>query len=445
MSLRHRNGFRDAGIEWVDSLPTDWREGRLRWLARLYAGGTPNRADESFWTDGTIPWLNSGTVNQGLIKEPSAFITEDALANSSARWVPAGALVMALAGQGKTKGMVAQMGFTATCNQSMAAIVPRRGVDARYVMWWLTANYQNIRNMAGGDLRDGLNLDLLGDIGCPVPPTDEQQFIASFLDRETVKIDALVDEQRRLIELLKEKRQAVISHAVTKGLDPSVPMKDSGFEWLGEVPEHWDLVSVGRSCELLSYGFTNPMPTTDEGPYLLTANDIGENVVAYETARRTSREAFEQLLTDKSRPRRGDVLLTKDGTLGRLAVHDGRAACINQSVAVLRPRQEVVPEFLANALASEPYQGRMIFEAGGTTIKHIYVSRLAKMPFALPPRQEMTRIAKFASEQRLKLDGLSRAAADVEALLLERRAALISAAVTGEIDVRASEEGSRAA
>ena len=121
----------------------------------------------------------------------------------------------------------------------MGAIVPHEGINSRYLYWWLSSNYQNIRNMAGGDLRDGLNLELLGNIGCPMPREEEKTAIAAFLDHETAKIDALIEKQQRLIELLKEKRQAVISHAVTKGLNPNAPMKDSGVEWLGEVPAHW--------------------------------------------------------------------------------------------------------------------------------------------------------------------------------------------------------------
>lgn len=239
MSMSAYSHYRVSQLDWVESLPSHWQEGRLRWLARRYAGGTPDRSRLDFWEDGNIPWLNSGSVNDSYIVTPSAHITEEALANSSARWAPKGALVMALAGQGKTKGMVAQLGIRSTCNQSMAAIVPDAEIEPRFLLWWLTANYQNIRNMAGGDLRDGLNLELLGNIGCPLPTVTEQAAIAAFLDRETSKIDALVEAQARLIDLLKEKRQAVTSHAVTKGLDPDARMKDSGVEWLGQVPAHW--------------------------------------------------------------------------------------------------------------------------------------------------------------------------------------------------------------
>jgi type I restriction enzyme, S subunit len=244
MSFPRYKRYKDSGVEWLGEVPEHWDRTKLRRISIRYSGGTPDKTKQEYWDDGTIPWLSSGEVNQSLILKPSTFITEEAFKNSSAKWIPSGALVMALAGQGKTKGTVAQLAIPSTCNQSMAAIVPREMSQARFLFWWLSANYQNIRNMAGGDLRDGLNLELLGDIDCPLVPETERMTIAKFLDKETAKIDVLMEEQKRLIELLKEKRQAVISHTVTNGLNPDVPIKDSGIEWLGQTPEHWATLRI---------------------------------------------------------------------------------------------------------------------------------------------------------------------------------------------------------
>jgi len=277
------------------------------------------------------------------------------------------------------------------------------------------------------DFRLRLYWDEFKNLRLPVPPPNEQVAIMHFLERETGKIDALVAEQKRLIELLKEKRQAVISDAVTKGLRPNVPMKDSGIEWLGEVPRDWIVSTVGRLSRYLSYGFTNPMPTADNGPFLLTANDVQYGSVNYENARRTTNAAY-AALTAKSRPIAGDILITKDGTLGRIAVHDGSEACINQSVALLRPdHDQVTSEFLAFALLAGVYQNRMLYEAGGTTIKHIYISRLAKMPFASPSLAEQAEILRFLVDETQKFDTLVSYSQQSVALLQERRSALRSA------------------
>ena len=114
----------DSDVEWLWQVPQHWRVGHLRWITQRYSGGTPDRENPDYWQNGIVPWLNSGAVNDRLIMEPSERISESALAHSSAKWIPPGSLVMALAGQGKTKGMVAQLAFRSTCNQSMAAIIP---------------------------------------------------------------------------------------------------------------------------------------------------------------------------------------------------------------------------------------------------------------------------------------------------------------------------------
>jgi type I restriction enzyme, S subunit len=211
--------LKPSGVEWLGDIPEHWESLSLRRISTRYSGGTPDKSNDSYWSDGTIPWINSGAVNQEMIKEPSAFITEDAYLNSSAKWVPKGALVMALAGQGKTKGMVAQMGIEATCNQSMAAICPSLNVNSRYLYWLLAIQYKEIRNMAGGEQRDGLNLEMLGTIPCLRAPFKEQSIIAEFIDFETGKIDRLVKKVEEAIERLQEYRLALITSAVTGKID----------------------------------------------------------------------------------------------------------------------------------------------------------------------------------------------------------------------------------
>ena len=211
-------------------------------------------------------------------------------------------------------------------------------------------------------------------------------------------------------------------------------MKSSGIDWLDGIPAHWEVKPIYSFQERITYGFTNPMPTTLEGPFMLTANDIGYGEIRYETARRTDQSAFDNDLTDKSRPKYGDVLITKDGTLGRVAVFDGQPACINQSVALLRIISERVdPKFLSFCLLSEPYQEAMLLDAGGTTIKHIYITRLTKMPVAVPSTSEQRAIVDYCD---VVSDAVSKTEAKVLAsiqTLREYRSGVITSAVTGQI------------
>ena len=211
--------LKPSNIDWLGEIPEHWMHIKIKWYSKRYTGGTPDKTNDSFWENGIIPWLNSGAVNDANVNQPSEYITLEAYLNSSAKWVPAGALLMALAGQGKTKGMVARLNFKATCNQSVAAIIPDSRLSADFLYWWLTKNYTNIRNLGGGDNRDGINLEMIGGIDSPLPPLAEQKKIADFLDRETAKIDSLIEKEKKIIEKMKEYRTALISAAVTGKID----------------------------------------------------------------------------------------------------------------------------------------------------------------------------------------------------------------------------------
>ena len=197
-------------ITWAANLPAEWTHASLRVLADIYAGGTPDKSQLEFWVGGTDPWLNSGSVNNRTITEPSAWITEAAYASSSAQWIPPQSVVIALAGQGKTKVLAARLKFRITANQSMAAIVPGPKLEYRFLQYWLTSNCQNIRNMAGGDKRDGLNLMHIGSIQCPLPSFTVQQRIADYLDREIGEIDMMIAKMDELAGPLEERRATAV-------------------------------------------------------------------------------------------------------------------------------------------------------------------------------------------------------------------------------------------
>jgi type I restriction enzyme S subunit len=264
---------------------------------------------------------------------------------------------------------------------------------------------------------------------------EKQRAIVDFLDRETARIDQLIEKKQRLIVLLAARYGTAASDAVSGRTRHAGSMSDSGLDWIGELPAHWAISRVGWLQKRITYGFTNPMPIADEGPFLLTANDINDGRILYESARHTTLDAFTHELTDKSRPQLGDVLLTKDGTLGRVAVHDGREVCINQSVALLRPMPSRLRSyFLAAVLESQRYQDRLIYEAGGTAIKHIYITRVAKMPFPLPPLPEQDKIIEEVRLLRARYVTSRDAIRLSIHRLNEFRAALITAAVTGQLD-----------
>ena len=186
---------------------------------------------------------------------------------------------------------------------------------------------------------------------------------------------------------------------------------------IGEVPAHWDVVQLSHFTSRITYGFTNPMPTTDEGPFMLTARDVNGGRIDYDNARRTSWDAYQNELTDKSRPRVGDVLLTRDGSIGRVALCERPDVCaINQSVALLQPNERIEPRFLKFLLEVPHYQQRMEGDADGTTIKHIYITRVDKMQVAVPPLAEQRAIAAILGALDDKIELNRRMNATLEAM-----------------------------
>lgn len=440
--------YRPSPFSWMDRLPQHWDAAALRWLSNRYAGGTPDKGNDAYWEDGTIPWLNSGAVNDGYITAPSELITPEAFANSSAKWIPKGALVMALAGQGKTKGMVAQLGIATTCNQSMAAIIPARRLDSRYLYWWLTANYQHIRNLAGGEARDGLNLDLLGSIPCPIPPLAEQKAIARFLDAKTSQIDGLVAQKRQLIAKLKEKRQALIARTVTRGLPPEAaeaaglyPNRetvDSGVEWLGKLPSHWKAMRAKLLC-LDVVDCKNRTPEYfDDGEYLVVrTTDVRDGTLRFEQMLRTDRENF-LVWTERGAPRAQDVLFTREAPAGEAAIFDGsQPVCLGQRMMYFRadPKKLDVG-FLLFWLYGSAAKGYVDAMSGGSTVTHLRVGQVHDFPVATPPLPEQQAIARYLVAKTSELDGLVAQTETAIDRLVEYRQAMVTSAVTGQIDVR---------
>jgi type I restriction enzyme, S subunit len=429
--------YKPSGLDWLVEVPAHWGAGPLRWLARRYSGGTPDKTNLAYWTDGTIPWLNSGAVNDRVIKEPSAYITADAFENSSVKWIPEGALVMALAGQGKTKGMVARLTIRTTCNQSMAAIIPGTEVSGPFLYWWLDSNYQNIRNMAGGDLRDGLNLELLGNIQCPIPPPAEQLQIAAFLNREAEKIDGLVAEQQRLIELKKEKRQSVISHAVTKGVNPYAPMKPSGIGWLGHVPTHWAVVGLTKYlASVVDYRGRTPTKV-DDGVFLVTARNIRDGKIDYSVSEEYINPSEYDDVMRRGSLQNGDVLFTTEAPLGEVANVDRTDVALAQRVIKLRGQAGILDNyFLKYWMMGSFCQADMKRLATGSTALGIKGSKVVQLRLCLPPHDEQVAIVRHLDRALATFDALTAEAQRAIDLLQERRTALIAAAVTGKIDVR---------
>ncbi|MGP5570763.1 restriction endonuclease subunit S, partial [Pseudomonas helleri] len=283
-----------------------------------------------------------------------------------------------------------------------------------------------------------------GEIFLPVPSETEQRKIVSFLDHETARIDALIEEQQRLIELLKEKRQAVISHAVTKGLDPTVLMKDSSVEWLGEVPAHWVMIQLSRALQKVEQGWSpnasnEPADPNEWGVIKISA--IKKGVFVDSENKALLEDTLPELAFEI---RNGDVLITRANTpdlVGDACVvrnESGSRLMLSDLVYRLRLLPNIDASFICYFLLSHFGRAQIKSDARGSSMSMAKISQghIKAWLLALPTYNEQVEISQFISDKICKLDELIKVGTESHRLLAEHRSALISAAVTGKIDVR---------
>lgn len=228
---------------------------------------------------------------------------------------------------------------------------------------------------SAGSLSPRTNWKSLAQWEFALPPVEEQILILQGLNACQSAAEALHGLLSTAIALLDSSAYELLCHSCIQSQGSAPPHS---------APEGWEQVKISDMCERITYGFTNPMPTTQDGPWMVTAKDVSNGVVNYKGARRTSVHAFQNLLTDKSRPAPGDVLLTKDGTLGRVGIVDRPGVCVNQSVAVLRPKKAIPSEFLAWTLRSSAMQARLMQDSGGSAIRHLYITKIGSVKLMAP-------------------------------------------------------------
>jgi type I restriction enzyme S subunit len=274
-----------------------------------------------------------------------------------------------------------------------------------------------------------------------VAPLPQQRAIAAFLDRETARVDGLVAKKERLIELLQEKRAALITRAVAKGLDPSAPVKDSGVEWLGCIPAHWGvkrLWHVTPSDRRIMYGIVLPGPNVEDGIPIVKGGDVAADRLRLELLNRTSREIESGYA--RSRLRGGDLVFAIRGSIGEVAMipDELEGANLTQDAARVAYTPNVHGTWLLYALKSVAVFAQLEAGALGATIRGINIRDLKRASLPIPPRQEQEAIAAFLDRETARTDDLIAKVREAIERLKELRTTLISAAVTGKIDVRAT-------
>ena len=330
--------------------------------------------------------------------------------------------------------------FSGICSSEFL-VLENRKVSARFLNYYTLTNefIKQVDSSTYGSKMPRASWDFIGLLDVPVPLSESQK-IANFLDHETAKIDTLIVKQQELIKLLKEKRQAVISHAVTKGLNPNAPMRDSGVEWLGEVPAHWVVAQLKfNTLEMQTGPFGSQLHSedyVDDGIPLVNPAHMVDGKIVPDSQVTVDIDTCDRLSRHKLKT--GDIVFARRGDLGRCAivteVEEGWLCGTGSLKAKLN--KKLLPEYSYLLITSNGVISELSLESKGSTMENLNTETLGRVRLPVPPVGEQNEILKYVKDVSGRFSILIDDASLAIKLMQERRTALISAAVTGKIDVR---------
>ncbi|MCZ8318807.1 MAG: hypothetical protein O9303_08340 [Silanimonas sp.] len=431
MKLPRYPAYTDSGVAWLGCVPAHWSTRRLGYF---FAERREKVSDRDFrplsvTKNGVVPQLETAAKSDD---------------GDNRKKVCSGDFV--INGRSDRKGSSGMAEADGSVSLINIVLRPVGEIDIRFAHHLLrSAPFQEEFYRYGKGIVADLwttNYSEMRNISLSLPSIAEQSVIAAFLDRETAKIDALIAEQERLLELLAEKRQAVISHAVTKGLNPDVPMKDSGVAWLGEVPAHWRVGKAGFYVSVLpGFAFSSSGFSDDSADVrLLRGINVGVGEIRWEEVVYWRREGMDGL--DLYELQSGDVVIGMDrpvisGGVRVAIVKPSDLPCLLlQRVAKIDPGEHMRGRFIARVLGSHAFAPHFLPETTGVSVPHISGEQVAAFVVPVPPIEEQDAICNHIDAALAEIDALIDEARKGIALLSERRSALIAAAVTGQIDAR---------
>src|SRR5690554_181202 len=440
--------YKDSGVEWIGEIPEHWEVGRLKSSIKSCRNG--------IWGD--EPQGDNDDVACIRVADFNRTNMEIEVTDLTIRNVPASKQKMYLLKHGdllieKSGGGEKQpVGFVTIFNHNIPAVyanfivkmelVEEKAYSGFYkyvhsAMYSVRLNVRSIKQTTG---IQNLDTNYYFEESVIYPPLNEQKSIANFLDQKTAEIDGLIADKEKLIELLQEKRQAVITEAVTKGLNPNVRLKDSGIEWIGEIPEHWEVSKIKFTTYVkgrIGWQGLRADEFIDEGPYLVTGTDFVDGLVNWDSCYHISMERYNE--APPIQLRENDLLITKDGTIGKVAIvkNKPKYAILNSGIFVTRPKNSAyLTEFMYWILNSQVFNKFIQYMSLGSTIVHLYQQTFENFSFPITNLNEQKTIAHFLDRKVAEIDGLI---SDIKLQiqkLKEYRQSLISEAVTGKIDVR---------
>jgi len=421
--------YKDSGVEWLGKIPRDWELKRLRFLAPIQREKLEEKPDD-------LPYIGLEQIESetGRLANNSA---PEQVDSRVSRFKDGDVLF------GKLRPYLAkalQPDFEGVCTRELVVLNPTSEMHSRYLLYqMLVRGHIGWLNSATyGTKMPRLSPQQINDSFLARPPGHEQQVIAEFLDRETAKIDNLIAQKERLIELLEEKRSALITHAVTKGLNPDAPLRDSGIEWLGKIPKHWKIEPLKRATRFVEGPGIMASDFSLDGVPLLRISCIGQRWVTLEGCDFVSPD-LASTKWDHFRVQAGDLLISGSATSGICSeVNESAEGAVPYTgIMIIRPvPTKTSRDYLRWLFVSSFFKVQSELAKTGTAIQHFGPTHLARMAILLPELSEQKAIADYVDDENSKMDALREQIIAAIDRLKEYRAALITVAITGKIDVR---------
>ena len=420
--------MKDSGIEWIGEIPEGWSIARGKHILTLL-----QRAVSP--TDGVITCFRDGEVTLRSNRREDGFTVS--LKEIGYQGIEPGDLVVH-----GMDGFAGSIGISDSRGKSSPVLVVLdSSQDKKYLMYYLRSMaYNNVFLALSTGIRVrscDLKWNKLADLLYLVPSLVEQHKLVIFLDEKCSEIDSMLSQTRSSIEEYKKLKQAVITHAVTKGVRGEREMKDSGVEWIGEIPKEFDSVQLKFFCKLITDGTHFSPNTVETGLPYITAGDVHGIGLDYNSAKRISEEDFQLLVAQGCQPLKGDVLLVKDGaTTGRVGFVDSDTPCvILSSVAMLRPADNTDGHYLMYLLASDFLQKQILVSMAGSAMPRTTLTKLTKYIGLLPPLYEQKDIADYLDAKCAEIDGLIAKKEQLVKELESYKKSLIYEVVTGKREV----------
>ncbi|KTD34684.1 putative type I restriction-modification system (methylase S subunit) [Legionella moravica] len=434
MSYLEYEKYNNSGVDWLGEVPNTWELKKLKYIIEIIqTGTTPSTNDQSFF-DGNIDWFNPKDLNHEVLINSEKRITQKAIEKGIMKLFPGNSTL--IVGIGATTGKTAFLKHAGTFNQQITGFKSKN--HSNKFLFYLLKSMSNVfLKIANYTTLPILNNEFFKSLLLSIPPLKEQNAIVTFLDKKTSEIDALIEKKIKLIQLLEEKRSALISQVVTKGLEHNVPMKDSGVEWMGDIPKHWQIIPFKHVIYFQEGPGIMAVDFVDQGVPLLRIRNLTSNKVQLEGCNYLHPEKVEQVWK-QFKLDIGDLLISTSATTGLVSSvgYEAVGSIPYTGIIRLKPKNKSISnEYIKLIVSSSLFFTQIDLLKTGSTIQHFGPLHLNQMFICLPPSDEQGEIVIFLNSQTEKIDEIKSKILEAIGRLKEYRSALITNVVTGKIKV----------